>query len=222
MPVPRLATRSRATRRALANRQPFVTYGAFHAACGEPASRGRLPDAWWDLIRGDHYGRIRYTVYSYVTPIAWVLDDDTVVIPPVRYSITTSGHQGLLYALTESPHAFPDDTDRAWVPTQPPGAWEWPRAPQAADEPTTTVPRPGSWYARADTPHPAVPVPVPVPTLAAEGPSPADTVLDRIRAALAEADAQPPQKLHFEGPATLLDAPDLAYSEQWCTALSGS
>lgn len=38
---------------------------------------------------------VRTWVYSYSTPIAWVLDDGTVVIPDHRYSSTTSGHQSL-------------------------------------------------------------------------------------------------------------------------------
>ncbi|WP_436788880.1 hypothetical protein [Yinghuangia sp. YIM S10712] len=193
MSLPKLATRSWAVRRALAGREPFRTYGAFRAAVGGPASRGRLPDEWWAKIRDVPDGRIRYTVYSYVTPIAWVLDDGTVVIPPVRYSLTTTGHQGLLYALNQAPGAFPEDAPRrTWVPSQVPGSWDWPRASTPAQTNAPTEDRPGA--ARTET------------------------VLDRIRKALAEADAQPPEKLTFEGPRTLKGAPDLAYSEAWTQA----
>ena len=38
---------------------------------------------------------VRTWVYSYATPIAWVLDDGSVVIPEHSYSTTTSHHQGL-------------------------------------------------------------------------------------------------------------------------------
>jgi hypothetical protein len=40
-------------------------------------------------------GEIRYTVFSYSTPIAWVLTDGTKVMPDVKYSTTTSNHQGI-------------------------------------------------------------------------------------------------------------------------------
>jgi hypothetical protein len=98
--MPRFATHSASVRHALASQAPFTTYGAFRAVTGGGGETGRLPepyrtvyrDAWWD-------DRITYTVYSYRTPIAWVLDDGTTIIPPVKYSITTSGHQSLLYAL---------------------------------------------------------------------------------------------------------------------------
>ena len=38
-----------------------------------------------------------YVVYSYQTPIAWVTKSGTEVHPPVRYSVTTSKHQGKLH-----------------------------------------------------------------------------------------------------------------------------
>lgn len=41
---------------------------------------------------------IGYTVISYRTPIAWTLRDGSVVIPDVRYSVTTSRQQGLCRA----------------------------------------------------------------------------------------------------------------------------
>lgn len=41
-----------------------------------------------------------YTVCSYGTPIAWVVNDHvgTIVVPEVKYSTTTSRHQGLCRA----------------------------------------------------------------------------------------------------------------------------
>jgi len=42
-------------------------------------------------------GVLRYVVYSYRTPIAWCADYKGIpvwCVPPVRYSVTTSRHQG--------------------------------------------------------------------------------------------------------------------------------
>lgn len=98
----KFATHSWATREALASREPFDTYGAFHAVEGYHLPFGnRLPPCWRDQYTEDG-AEIVYTVLSYRTPIAWVLRCGAVVIPDVKYSRTTSGHQGLLYALSES------------------------------------------------------------------------------------------------------------------------
>ncbi|WP_405537567.1 hypothetical protein OG787_32525 [Streptomyces sp. NBC_00075] len=129
--MPKFATQSWSVRRALAAREPFDTYGAFRATDERSYCVGRLPEQWADRYRSDaEAGRIVYQVYSYSTPIAWVLDDDSVVMPQVRYSPTTSSHQGLLYALDKAPDTFPQDTPRepAFAPTQAPGSWDWPRA----------------------------------------------------------------------------------------------
>lgn len=53
---------------------------------------GRLPDGWRKVLPND----ARYVVWSYVTPIAWVTRDGLFVIPAVKYSPTTSNHQGLV------------------------------------------------------------------------------------------------------------------------------
>lgn len=121
----RLATHSWPVRRSLAAREPFATHGALHAVEGGVFDTGRLPepyraaylDAWSDA-------RITYTVLSYRTPIAWVLQDAEVVIPPVKYSPTTSGHQGLMYALEQRPGDVPGDTTRrrSQAPAQAAGA----------------------------------------------------------------------------------------------------
>lgn len=54
------------------------------------ASRGDLPDEWAETY---YSSPVVYTVLSYETPIAWVLESGEVVMPPVRYSITTTQHQ---------------------------------------------------------------------------------------------------------------------------------
>ena len=40
--------------------------------------------------------RIRYVVYSYATPIAWVRDNGEWVVPAEKYSATTSRHQSIV------------------------------------------------------------------------------------------------------------------------------
>jgi hypothetical protein len=99
----RLSTRSWAVRHALACRNPFITYGNFHAVSGGGLETGRLPEPYRTRYREAwRRGDIAYTVYSYRTPIAWQHVDGTTVTPPVWYSPTTSRHQGLLYALGQA------------------------------------------------------------------------------------------------------------------------
>lgn len=119
--MPKLTTNGWTTREALMDREPFTTYGALSAVSGSVGSTGRLPQPWADQYR-DNRDHITYTVMSYRTPIAWVTDDDTVVIPrelsgphkgaPVKYSRTTTGHQGMLYALDRDRLSF---TQRAAI-----------------------------------------------------------------------------------------------------------
>ncbi len=54
---------------------------------------GVLPAEWRELYRAS---RIDFVVWSYVTPIAWRLADGTWIVPAVRYSVTTSKHQGIV------------------------------------------------------------------------------------------------------------------------------
>lgn len=95
--MPKYATTSWQAREALAERRAYTTGGAMYAIEGVTGT-GRLPRHWADEYQAD-MDHITYTVVSYSTPIAWVLDNGTVVIPDVKYSVTTSKHQGMLYAL---------------------------------------------------------------------------------------------------------------------------
>lgn len=85
------------TIRALGNREPFKRHG-FNMWASEGATmlQGRLPEAYWEqysvLAKN---GSIAYTVLSYGTPIAWVTLGGTVIIPDVKYSVTTTHHQSL-------------------------------------------------------------------------------------------------------------------------------
>lgn len=108
--MPKLTTNGWTTHEALMDREPFTTRGALSAIAGSNgtgynAGTGKLPEPWATQYRDDS-ARITYTVMSYQTPIAWVLDDGTVVKPPVTYSITTSGHQSMLYALDTARLSF--------------------------------------------------------------------------------------------------------------------
>jgi hypothetical protein len=75
----------------LRNREEFKTSGALW---GGPAERdyplfGELPYQYHDSAK-----QARYYVYSYRTPIAWENPDGTWTVPDVKYSVTTSRHQG--------------------------------------------------------------------------------------------------------------------------------
>lgn len=64
-------------------------------------SAGYLPDPWRRLFwLDDSAGRVLYTVYSYGTPIAWLHEGPsgyrTWTVPNVKYSRTTSLHQGVV------------------------------------------------------------------------------------------------------------------------------
>ena len=92
---------------ALRKRESVVTSGAFKATSyGDHKpyyhSGGELSDAekaMWKIDRSS----VTYVVWSYDTPIAWITRsaDGTEHVHKVsqRFSVTTSRHQGKLYAL---------------------------------------------------------------------------------------------------------------------------
>lgn len=75
--------------------EPFQTWGNLSAVAGSVSNTGQMPDDWAQAYRAAHEAdAIAYTVLSFETPIAWVTDrTDTVVVPGVKYSVTTSKHQ---------------------------------------------------------------------------------------------------------------------------------
>lgn len=102
------ATNSWQAREALANRAPFKTYGALSATRhGAQDMRphlpwgNRLPAEWRKRWEADE-DRIAYVVWSYDTPIAWVTMYGDVVKVAHKWSVTTTKHQGMLYALDAS------------------------------------------------------------------------------------------------------------------------
>ena len=97
--------------KALTEHKAFQTSGALR---GEEWERdtvslwdlGELPRGengidWTSAFMMDHLAGIAYVVWSYQTPIAWVRKDGKITRPNVRYSRTTSKHQGTLYLLGE-------------------------------------------------------------------------------------------------------------------------
>lgn len=85
----------------ISKRQPFATSGALSGATpGATLSHwdlGRLPRDPANAIMIDHLsGSLDYIVYSYGTPIAWHRTDTGWTVPDVRYSVTTSRHQGVV------------------------------------------------------------------------------------------------------------------------------
>lgn len=83
-------------------RTEFETYGALSAEWNGGYPLGQLPQPWRDILIAhttNSQGQVEraYVVYSYQTPIAWWTKAHGWVIPPVKYSRTTSVHQGKLY-----------------------------------------------------------------------------------------------------------------------------
>lgn len=94
--MPKISSRSTAVRQHIDARIPFQTYGALMAisrsenAVGKPLPfTGQLPMRYVESAE-----RASYVVYSYSTPIAWWSEEDGWTRPEVKYSRTTSVHQG--------------------------------------------------------------------------------------------------------------------------------
>jgi len=78
------------------NRTPFK--GSSVTGIEGSWTTGRMPDDFArEYRKAASANEIVYTILSYGTPIAWVLSDGTEVKPPVKYSVTTSKHQGRIY-----------------------------------------------------------------------------------------------------------------------------
>lgn len=101
----------------LANLRSFAGNAMRGVVTPSYAEQGQLPTADYVALSGAIVaGTVAYLVYSYATPIAWVLrkpgepggaPSDIVVSPDVRYSQTTSSHQA---------------SARAWLPGAAPAA----------------------------------------------------------------------------------------------------
>lgn len=97
-----LKTNRRTTTRAFQDRQEFDnSTGSLRGRWirdGRITRTGQLPDEYLRELRTALSRGDVFVVWSYETPIAWVeADTGTVTKPGIRYSQTTSCHQGLLY-----------------------------------------------------------------------------------------------------------------------------
>lgn len=81
----------REAQRRFETRTPFCCNDTLQGYSGAPASTGWLTNDWCLYI---HQFRrwITYTVMSYQTPIAWVMRDGRVIVPPLKHSVTTQRH----------------------------------------------------------------------------------------------------------------------------------
>jgi hypothetical protein len=75
--------------------QPFrtsvsgkATVPSFSATVGGADYLGNLPDEYHDDAIA-----ARYVIYSYYTPVGWIRQDGTKVVPDIGYSLTTGQHQ---------------------------------------------------------------------------------------------------------------------------------
>lgn len=66
----------------------------------------RLPKVWRDDFLADHR-RIRYVIRSWITPIAWFVEGEGWVYPPVPYSSYTSRQQELVRAAITGERTVP-------------------------------------------------------------------------------------------------------------------
>lgn len=124
----------------------FSTFGALSAVAGAVTRTGKLPEPWKELYGSQREGRdVIYTVLSYDTPIAWVLMDDTAIIPGVRYSTTTSKHQGYARRGLASAYRQVIETEKD---TEAPGMDRRPRISPRSGEGALYSPE----YLRAKTP----------------------------------------------------------------------
>lgn len=81
--------------RALRTSQSFTTHGALSATDNfYDMPCGRLPEKTARMFReAVNSSLIEYAVYSYGTPILWVMYEGTVISPDHSYSPTTNKHQ---------------------------------------------------------------------------------------------------------------------------------
>lgn len=94
-----LANSSSEVQERLLDREEFIGSN-FRGTRALPTWTGRLPSPYAEQYNASRdLGSITYVVLSYNTPIAWVLDTGVVVIPDVKYSISTTRHQSYLYGL---------------------------------------------------------------------------------------------------------------------------
>lgn len=95
----KISSRSRKVAELIRDREPFETYGSLFACSGHRGRGPYLRDGDLDRWEADMRKGIRYSVYSYETPIAWVNSDGVAYRVRQKFSLTTSKHQSKLYLL---------------------------------------------------------------------------------------------------------------------------
>ncbi len=97
----KIRTTTRTAAPAIAARQPFATSGALvgeFLTAGSASHLGRLPDEhrakFAEAVK--KHKRDLYVIWSYGTPIGWAGPGESLTIPDVKYSATTTKHQGNL------------------------------------------------------------------------------------------------------------------------------
>jgi hypothetical protein len=86
----------------VSQRKPFSnTTGSFRGVVGMPGTFGWLPEPW----RSEFPNRVDYTIMSWDTPLAWLVDG-VWTMPDVKYSQFTSIQQGAvrMWLRTETVH----------------------------------------------------------------------------------------------------------------------
>jgi hypothetical protein len=81
----------REARGAFEQRRAFDSNDTLRGYRGAPREYGWLTNVWANFIR-QFRDEIVYTVMSYYTPVAWVMRDGRVIVPPIRHSVTTQRH----------------------------------------------------------------------------------------------------------------------------------
>jgi hypothetical protein len=80
--------------------EPFIGsnfYGAKGSTGVRSSERWYLTGAALERwCKDQDAGKIAYSVWSYSTPIAWLVDGEGWFIPPVKYSMSTGRHQGIV------------------------------------------------------------------------------------------------------------------------------
>jgi hypothetical protein len=90
--------------------------GSLRMIEGTVSYTARLPERMSrEYFTSVHDGDVTHTVLSYATPIAWRLAEGCWVIPEVKYSVTTSKHQGIVRVATSAPESYFDQKRMQYV-----------------------------------------------------------------------------------------------------------
>lgn len=84
------------TRKLIVDRAEFVILNLSASRPHVANRRSRMPQPWRYEYELD-LPRIIYEVRSWNTPIAWYVEDEGWVFPPIGYTAYTSRHQGLVH-----------------------------------------------------------------------------------------------------------------------------